>query len=128
MALPRHVQSQPIMFGEVSSTNTTVIQASSFDHWDRRQEFKLSEFLALGFYFVGSGIRCSSCGRIQTEWNPTKNLLVQHGAFNTQCPMVQEFYHNPLINYYYCNDQILQDLHAIIVEDNIRNVTSINFN
>jgi hypothetical protein len=128
MAAPRRIQAPVTLFGEIPSSNTTIMQAASFDHWERRQEFKISEFLAMGLYFVGTGIRCSSCGRIQTEWNPTKNVLVQHANFNTQCPLVQNFYNDPIINYYFSQDQIMLDVHTAIVDDNIRNTIPINYN
>jgi hypothetical protein len=123
MSLPCQLQTPPaFIFGEAASHNTAVMQLASFDNWDRRQDFKLSEFLALGFYHVGTGIRCSGCGRIQTEWLPNQNVLIQHARFNIRCPLIQDFYHNPIINYYFCSDQILQEIHTIIVNDNIAQI------
>jgi hypothetical protein len=117
MASSRNIQ---FIFGERASHTTAVMQAMSLDNWDRRTEFKVAEFLALGFYFVSNGLRCSTCGRIQSEWIPKENLLVQHCKFNPHCPLVQEFYSNPLINYYFCNTQIMQDLHVVYLDDAMR--------
>jgi hypothetical protein len=115
---------QQFMFGEVPSPNTAIIQAMSFDEWDRKSEFKIAEFLALGFYYVTTGVRCSQCGHIQTEWSSDKNLLVQHCNFNPRCPLVQDFYHNPIINYYFNDSPIMHDIHVALIHDTIRSFPS----
>src|SRR6266478_8669025 len=122
MATPRrpHTDLAEFLFGTSSYSNTSLIdQARTFDNWPRRQEFKLSEFLALGFYHVNTGVRCSRCALIQADWSPQRPLLLQHCEFNVDCPLVLDFVNNPLVHYYYRNSQLMQDLQVALLNDTI---------
>src|SRR6266478_6136723 len=121
MAGQRTFQPGRTLFGEMPSINSTVMQAATFDHWERRHEFRIAEFLALGFYWVTTGARCSRCGLIQADWTPDKNLLVQHAYFNPRCLLVLDFYYNPLINYYFTDNEIVHEIHLALVQEALRN-------
>jgi hypothetical protein len=119
MATPRPPASETFHFRETSSIVSLIDKAMTFDNWERKHEFKIAEFLTLDFYYVITGIRCSRCLLIQSEWNPSRPLIVQHCEFNSNCPLVLEFFDNPLVNYYFQDSDLMQAIHTTLVKARI---------